>query len=141
MNILEDYQVERERDLQFVRLWFREGLLSAGMGLLGVWMQVIFLKEYLIIKTNTNFYLFYKIIASALDYARSMRILTDTLHKTTIASFYQASEAIYSLFDRVMVLDKGIHQLLKNYKLISFNLLIFRSCDIFWTHTRSKTIF
>ncbi|EFA80736.1 ABC transporter G family protein [Heterostelium album PN500] len=45
--------------------------------------------------------------ASALDYAKSLRIMSDTLHKTTIASFYQASDSIYNLFDRVMVLDKG----------------------------------
>jgi ABC-type multidrug transport system ATPase subunit len=45
--------------------------------------------------------------ASALDYAKSLRIITKTLHKTTIATFYQASEAIYQQFDRVLVLDKG----------------------------------
>eukprot|EP01119_Soliformovum_irregulare_P011476 TRINITY_DN2879_c0_g2_i1.p1 TRINITY_DN2879_c0_g2~~TRINITY_DN2879_c0_g2_i1.p1 ORF type:complete len:1232 (-),score=397.00 TRINITY_DN2879_c0_g2_i1:26-3475(-) len=45
--------------------------------------------------------------ASALDYAKSLRITTDTLNKTTIATFYQASENIYKLFDRVMVLEKG----------------------------------
>ncbi|EFA76868.1 hypothetical protein PPL_09620 [Heterostelium album PN500] len=45
--------------------------------------------------------------ASALDYAKSLRIMSDTLHKTTIASFYQASDSIYNLFDKVMVLDKG----------------------------------
>eukprot|EP00026_Physarum_polycephalum_P000540 Phypoly_transcript_00541.p1 GENE.Phypoly_transcript_00541~~Phypoly_transcript_00541.p1 ORF type:complete len:1444 (+),score=259.70 Phypoly_transcript_00541:181-4512(+) len=46
--------------------------------------------------------------ASALDYTRSLRIMSDVLHKTTIASFYQASEDMYSLFDKVLVLDKGI---------------------------------
>eukprot|EP01119_Soliformovum_irregulare_P011474 TRINITY_DN2879_c0_g1_i1.p1 TRINITY_DN2879_c0_g1~~TRINITY_DN2879_c0_g1_i1.p1 ORF type:complete len:1443 (-),score=460.96 TRINITY_DN2879_c0_g1_i1:56-4384(-) len=45
--------------------------------------------------------------ASALDYAKSLRITTDTLNKTTIATFYQASESIYKLFDRVLVLEKG----------------------------------
>ncbi|KYQ91227.1 ABC transporter G family protein [Tieghemostelium lacteum] len=45
--------------------------------------------------------------ASALDYAKSLRIMSDTLKKTTIASFYQASDSIYSLFDKVMILDKG----------------------------------
>jgi len=45
--------------------------------------------------------------ASALDYARSLRITTETLNKTTIATFYQASESIYKLFDRVLVLEKG----------------------------------
>jgi ABC-type multidrug transport system ATPase subunit len=33
--------------------------------------------------------------------------MTDTLNKTTICSFYQVSESIYALFDRVLVLDKG----------------------------------
>ncbi|KAI8908139.1 ABC transporter G family protein [Powellomyces hirtus] len=45
--------------------------------------------------------------ASALDYTRGLRIMSDTLDKTTIASFYQASEDMYKLFDKVMVLDKG----------------------------------
>ncbi|KAN0032719.1 hypothetical protein ACTFIV_006639 [Dictyostelium citrinum] len=45
--------------------------------------------------------------ASALDYAKSIRIMSDTLHKTTIASFYQASDSIYNLFDNVLVLEKG----------------------------------
>jgi ATP-binding cassette subfamily G (WHITE) protein 2 (SNQ2) len=46
--------------------------------------------------------------ASALDYTRSLRIMSDALHKTTIASFYQASEDMYALFDKVLVLDKGV---------------------------------
>lgn len=33
--------------------------------------------------------------------------MTDVLHKTTICSFYQASENIYNLFDKVLVFDKG----------------------------------
>jgi len=45
--------------------------------------------------------------ASAYDYAKSLRVMSDVLCKTTIASFYQASENIYQLFDRVMVLEKG----------------------------------
>ncbi|EGC31159.1 hypothetical protein DICPUDRAFT_40327 [Dictyostelium purpureum] len=45
--------------------------------------------------------------ASAFDYAKSLRIMSDTLNKTTIASFYQASESIYNLFDKVLILDKG----------------------------------
>eukprot|EP00026_Physarum_polycephalum_P000517 Phypoly_transcript_00518.p1 GENE.Phypoly_transcript_00518~~Phypoly_transcript_00518.p1 ORF type:complete len:1364 (+),score=213.76 Phypoly_transcript_00518:489-4580(+) len=46
--------------------------------------------------------------ASALDYTKSLRIMSNTLHKTNIASFYQASEDMYNLFDKVMVLDKGV---------------------------------
>ncbi|EFA79509.1 ABC transporter G family protein [Heterostelium album PN500] len=45
--------------------------------------------------------------ASALDYAKSIRIMSDTMNKTTICSFYQASDSIYSLFDKVIVLEKG----------------------------------
>ncbi|KAN0043238.1 hypothetical protein ACTA71_010878 [Dictyostelium dimigraforme] len=45
--------------------------------------------------------------ASAFDYAKSIRIMSDTLHKTTIASFYQASDSIYNVFDKVCVLEKG----------------------------------
>eukprot|EP01117_Protostelium_nocturnum_P003933 TRINITY_DN151_c0_g1_i2.p1 TRINITY_DN151_c0_g1~~TRINITY_DN151_c0_g1_i2.p1 ORF type:complete len:1405 (-),score=390.15 TRINITY_DN151_c0_g1_i2:123-4337(-) len=45
--------------------------------------------------------------ASALDYAKSLRVITDTMKKTTVATFYQASESIYELFDKIMVLEKG----------------------------------
>ncbi|PRP76487.1 hypothetical protein PROFUN_15157 [Planoprotostelium fungivorum] len=45
--------------------------------------------------------------ASALDYAKSLRVMSDVLHKTTVGTFYQASESIYQLFDRVLVLEKG----------------------------------
>ncbi|EGC34351.1 hypothetical protein DICPUDRAFT_153464 [Dictyostelium purpureum] len=45
--------------------------------------------------------------ASAFDYAKSIRIMSDSLHKTTLASFYQASDSIYNLFDKVLILEKG----------------------------------
>lgn len=45
--------------------------------------------------------------ASAVDYVRSLRIMTDVLNKTTIATLYQASESIFNLFDKVLVLDEG----------------------------------
>ncbi|KAI8338366.1 ABC-2 type transporter-domain-containing protein [Chlamydoabsidia padenii] len=45
--------------------------------------------------------------ASALDYVRSLRIMTDVMHKTTIATLYQASSNIYNLFDKVLLLDDG----------------------------------
>jgi hypothetical protein len=44
------------------------------------------------------------LLASAFDYAKSLRVITRTLHKTTLATFYQASENIYEQFDRVLVL-------------------------------------
>ncbi|KAI7893457.1 ABC-2 type transporter-domain-containing protein [Mucor mucedo] len=45
--------------------------------------------------------------SSALDYVRSLRIMTDITKKTTIATLYQASDSIFDLFDKVMVLDEG----------------------------------
>ncbi|KAJ1731009.1 ATP-binding cassette transporter snq2, partial [Coemansia biformis] len=45
--------------------------------------------------------------SSALDYVRSLRITTDVLHKATVVTIYQASENIYELFDKVMVIDEG----------------------------------
>ncbi|KAG1250986.1 hypothetical protein G6F68_012515 [Rhizopus microsporus] len=33
--------------------------------------------------------------------------MTDILHKTTVATLYQASDSIFHLFDKVMVLDEG----------------------------------
>ena len=45
--------------------------------------------------------------SSALDYVRSLRVSTDMLKKTTVVTLYQASENIYKLFDKVLVLDNG----------------------------------
>ncbi|KAI9477046.1 ABC-2 type transporter-domain-containing protein [Coemansia mojavensis] len=45
--------------------------------------------------------------SSALDYVRSLRIGADVLQKAVVASIYQASESIYKLFDKVMVIDEG----------------------------------
>ncbi|KAI9278738.1 ABC-2 type transporter-domain-containing protein [Phascolomyces articulosus] len=45
--------------------------------------------------------------ASALDYVRSLRIMTDVFKKTTVATLYQASNNIFSLFDKVLLLDEG----------------------------------
>ncbi|KAJ2936375.1 hypothetical protein H1R20_g720, partial [Candolleomyces eurysporus] len=47
--------------------------------------------------------------STALDFVRSLRVMTDILGQTTFVSLYQASESIYDLFDKVLVLDKG-HQ-------------------------------
>ncbi|KFY68490.1 hypothetical protein V498_10627, partial [Pseudogymnoascus sp. VKM F-4517 (FW-2822)] len=44
---------------------------------------------------------------SALDYARSLRILTDTCGKATIVSLYQVSDAIYNLADKLLLIDEG----------------------------------
>ncbi len=45
--------------------------------------------------------------STALEYARSLRIITDLSKRTTIATLYQVSESIYDLFDRVAVIDEG----------------------------------
>ncbi|KAJ2840855.1 ATP-binding cassette transporter snq2, partial [Coemansia sp. 'formosensis'] len=45
--------------------------------------------------------------SSALDYVRSLRINADILQKSVVATIYQASESIYRLFDKVMVIDQG----------------------------------
>lgn len=45
--------------------------------------------------------------STALDYARSLRILTDLAQRSTIATLYQVSESIFDLFDRVAVIDEG----------------------------------
>ena len=45
--------------------------------------------------------------ASALDYVRSLRIMTDIFKVTTVATLYQASNNIFNLFDKVLLLDEG----------------------------------
>ncbi|KAI8889012.1 hypothetical protein K501DRAFT_300849 [Backusella circina FSU 941] len=45
--------------------------------------------------------------ASALDFVKSLRIMTDIFQKTTVATLYQASEKVYHLFDKVILLDDG----------------------------------
>ncbi|KAJ7135007.1 ABC-2 type transporter-domain-containing protein [Mycena crocata] len=45
--------------------------------------------------------------STALDFAKSLRIMTDILGQTTFVTLYQAGEGIYDLFDKVMVLSEG----------------------------------
>ncbi|KAK5162685.1 hypothetical protein LTR04_003110 [Oleoguttula sp. CCFEE 6159] len=45
--------------------------------------------------------------STALDYAKSLRVLTNIYKTSTFVSLYQASESIYSQFDKVMVIDEG----------------------------------
>lgn len=45
--------------------------------------------------------------SSALDYVRSLRIMTDTRGKATLLTLYQASDAIYELVDKVLLIDEG----------------------------------
>lgn len=45
--------------------------------------------------------------STALDFAKSLRVQTDLYKTSTFVSLYQASENIYNLFDKVMVIDEG----------------------------------
>ncbi|KAJ5302211.1 hypothetical protein PENANT_c008G05003 [Penicillium antarcticum] len=45
--------------------------------------------------------------STALDYAKSLRIMTDVSKRTTFVTLYQAGESIYELMDKVMVIDAG----------------------------------
>ncbi|SPN99046.1 probable ABC transporter [Cephalotrichum gorgonifer] len=45
--------------------------------------------------------------STALDFVKSLRIQTDLYKTTTFVSLYQASENIYKVFDKVMVIDGG----------------------------------
>lgn len=45
--------------------------------------------------------------STALDYAKSLRLLTDIMGQTTFVSLYQAGEGIYDQFDKVLVLNEG----------------------------------
>lgn len=45
--------------------------------------------------------------STAVDYAKSLRVLTNIYKTTTFVSLYQASENIYKNFDKVLVIDSG----------------------------------
>jgi ATP-binding cassette subfamily G (WHITE) protein 2 (SNQ2) len=45
--------------------------------------------------------------STALDYAKSLRVMTNIYKTTTFVSLYQASESIYKQFDKVLVIDSG----------------------------------
>ncbi|KAF9907297.1 hypothetical protein EC991_011119 [Linnemannia zychae] len=45
--------------------------------------------------------------SSALDYVKSLRVQTNLLHKATVVTIYQASENIYDLFDKTILLYEG----------------------------------
>ncbi|KAF2710440.1 ABC transporter-like protein [Pleomassaria siparia CBS 279.74] len=45
--------------------------------------------------------------STALDYTRSLRIMTDISQRTTFVTLYQAGEGIYELMDKVLVIDQG----------------------------------
>ncbi|KAG1471749.1 hypothetical protein G6F56_001944 [Rhizopus delemar] len=45
--------------------------------------------------------------ASALDYVKALRITTDIFKTTSIATLYQASNSIFNIFDKLLLLDEG----------------------------------
>jgi ATP-binding cassette subfamily G (WHITE) protein 2 (SNQ2) len=45
--------------------------------------------------------------STALDYAKSLRIMTDVSNRTTLVTLYQAGQGIYDLMDKVLVIDQG----------------------------------
>ncbi|KAL8826772.1 MAG: hypothetical protein Q9191_003588 [Dirinaria sp. TL-2023a] len=45
--------------------------------------------------------------STALDYANSLRIMTDISNRTTLVTLYQAGEGIYALMDKVLLIDEG----------------------------------
>lgn len=45
--------------------------------------------------------------STALDYVKSLRIITNIYRNVNFVSLYQASEAMYSQFDKVMVIEGG----------------------------------
>lgn len=45
--------------------------------------------------------------STALDYARSLRVMTDVSNRTTLVTLYQAGEGIYDVMDKVLVIDQG----------------------------------
>ena len=45
--------------------------------------------------------------STALDYANSLRVMTDISNRTTLVTLYQAGEQIYELMDKVLVIDGG----------------------------------
>lgn len=45
--------------------------------------------------------------STALDYAHSLRIMTDVSNRATLVTLYQAGEGIYTLMDKVLVIDAG----------------------------------
>ncbi len=45
--------------------------------------------------------------STALDYANSLRVMTDVSNRTTLVTLYQAGEGIYELMDKVLLIDEG----------------------------------
>ena len=45
--------------------------------------------------------------STALDYANSLRVMTDVSDRTTFVTLYQAGEGIYQLMDKVLVIEEG----------------------------------
>lgn len=44
---------------------------------------------------------------TALDYAKSLRVMTDVSNRTTFVTLYQAGESIYEVMDKVLLIEEG----------------------------------
>lgn len=60
--------------------------------------------------------------STALDYAKSLRIMTDVSNRTTLVTLYQAGEGIYGVMDKVLVIDDGRMIFSGKYELHSYTL-------------------
>jgi ATP-binding cassette, subfamily G (WHITE), member 2, SNQ2 len=45
--------------------------------------------------------------STAVEYVKSLRIITDTMKRTTFVTLYQAGEGIYNLMDKILLIDDG----------------------------------
>ena len=54
--------------------------------------------------------------STALDYANSLRVMTDVSNRTTLVTLYQAGEGIYEVMDKVLVIDEGRMMYSGNFK-------------------------
>jgi len=45
--------------------------------------------------------------STALDYAHSLRVMTDISNRTTLVTLYQTGEGIYEVMEKVLVIDEG----------------------------------
>lgn len=45
--------------------------------------------------------------STAVEYVKSLRIITDTMKRTTFVTLYQAGEGIYNLMDKILLIDEG----------------------------------
>jgi ATP-binding cassette subfamily G (WHITE) protein 2 (SNQ2) len=80
----------------------------ASRACIGAWDKCEILSSLSFVNINPSFSSTRGLDAStALDFARALRIATDTFEQTTIVSIYQAAESLYRYFDKVCVIYAG----------------------------------